>query len=354
MTEQVSSTNLYIRGLSKEYSDEDLVKLCKRFGTIISTKAILDKNTTLCRGYGFVDFENPGDAQQAVATLQAEGILAQFAKLPQQEQDPTNLYFSGLPRDYDEKMLENLVKQYGRIVSSRVIRNNSGNSKGVGFCRMENREDCKKVIEVLDKAKLPGNSESITVKFADSGSSRRKLNRWKDFQEIQPYMYEAPPHLVPPNGVLGARGFPQGMLAPPYMTGAQVHGYQVPGVSSHNWQSPAYYMQPANTIPGGGQVESVLTAQMGQLQISGTGYSHQQHPAQFHIPPSQYGGGGWALSHATPSGLPHGQEHSTEHHGSGEIKSHHIQVISSGNSEHNDDSPHGPKAPVHMYYPNTV
>ena len=41
---------------------------------------------------------------------------------------------------------------------------------------MENREDCKKVIEVLDKAKLQGNTESITVKFADSGSSRRKLS----------------------------------------------------------------------------------------------------------------------------------------------------------------------------------
>ena len=34
-------------------------------------------------GYGFVDFENPADAQNAVASLQAEGILAQFAKLPQ-------------------------------------------------------------------------------------------------------------------------------------------------------------------------------------------------------------------------------------------------------------------------------
>ena len=36
---------------------------------------------------------------------------------------------------------------------------------------MENREDCKKVIEVLEKAKL-----NITVKFADSGSSRRKAS----------------------------------------------------------------------------------------------------------------------------------------------------------------------------------
>ena len=46
----------------------------------------------------------------------------------------------------------------------------------VSTFRMENREDCKKVIEVLDKAKLAGNSDSITVKFADSGSSRRKLS----------------------------------------------------------------------------------------------------------------------------------------------------------------------------------
>lgn len=79
-----------------------------------------------------MDFENPTDAQNAVTCLQAEGVLAQFAKLPQvyllspiiafaftlasllkintftfifqQEQDPTNLYFSGLPREYDEKV----------------------------------------------------------------------------------------------------------------------------------------------------------------------------------------------------------------------------------------------------------
>ena len=46
---------------------------------------------------------------------------------------------------------------------------------------MENREDCKKVIEVLDKAKLTGTSENITVKFADSGTSRRKQSMlyWK-------------------------------------------------------------------------------------------------------------------------------------------------------------------------------
>lgn len=34
-------------------------------------------------GYGFVDFESPADALKAVQALQASGVLAQFAKVPQ-------------------------------------------------------------------------------------------------------------------------------------------------------------------------------------------------------------------------------------------------------------------------------
>ena len=36
---------------------------------------------------------------------------------------------------YGLQLLENLVQPYGKIISSRVIRNTSGSSKGVGFCR---------------------------------------------------------------------------------------------------------------------------------------------------------------------------------------------------------------------------
>lgn len=52
-----------------------------RYGTIISTKAILDKNTNKCKGYGFVDFESPQAAESAVKALQLQGIQAQMAKV---------------------------------------------------------------------------------------------------------------------------------------------------------------------------------------------------------------------------------------------------------------------------------
>ncbi len=89
------------------------------------------------------------------------------------------------------------MQPYGRIITKRVI-TNGGVCKGVGFCRwvwsvggghsffypqflcvcvctyrMENVEVCKKVIEMLDKANLPGTTEGIMVKFADANHRRK-------------------------------------------------------------------------------------------------------------------------------------------------------------------------------------
>uniref|UniRef100_A0A671N683 RNA-binding motif, single-stranded-interacting protein 1-like n=1 Tax=Sinocyclocheilus anshuiensis TaxID=1608454 RepID=A0A671N683_9TELE len=142
--EQLSKTNLYIRGLPPGTTDHDLVKLCQPYGKIVSTKAILDKTTNKCKGYGFVDFDSPVSAQKAVAALKTNGVQAQMAK--QQEQDPTNLYLSNLPVSMDEQELENLLKPFGPVVSTRILRDTNGVSRGVGFARMESTEKCDAVI----------------------------------------------------------------------------------------------------------------------------------------------------------------------------------------------------------------
>ncbi|KAL6087869.1 hypothetical protein STEG23_032864, partial [Scotinomys teguina] len=142
--DQLSKTNLYIRGLPPNTTDQDLVKLCQPYGKIVSTKAILDKTTNKCKGYGFVDFDSPAAAQKAVSALKASGVQAQMAK--QQEQDPTNLYISNLPLSMDEQELENMLKPFGQVISTRVLRDSSGTSRGVGFARMESTEKCEAVI----------------------------------------------------------------------------------------------------------------------------------------------------------------------------------------------------------------
>uniref|UniRef100_A0A669CKH8 RNA binding motif, single stranded interacting protein n=1 Tax=Oreochromis niloticus TaxID=8128 RepID=A0A669CKH8_ORENI len=178
LVEQLSKTNLYIRGLPPATTDQDLIKLCQPYGKIVSTKAILDKNTNQCKGYGFVDFDSPAAAQKAVASLKASGVQAQMAK--QQEQDPTNLYISNLPVSMDEQELENMLKPFGHVISTRILRDANGLSRGVGFARMESTEKCDVVIQNFNGKFLktpPGMtapSEPLLCKFADGGQKKRQ------------------------------------------------------------------------------------------------------------------------------------------------------------------------------------
>uniref|UniRef100_A0A023GC16 Putative rna-binding protein elav/hu rrm superfamily n=1 Tax=Amblyomma triste TaxID=251400 RepID=A0A023GC16_AMBTT len=152
--DQLSKTNLYIKGLTHTTTDKDLLNLCAPYGNIISTKAILDKDTNKCKGYGFVDFESPLAAEKAVKALQAQGVQAQMAK--QQEQDPTNLYMANLPLYMVEQDLEQLLQAHGSVISTRILRDNSAQSRGVGFARMESKEKCEQIIATFNGKVLAG------------------------------------------------------------------------------------------------------------------------------------------------------------------------------------------------------
>lgn len=169
--EQLSKTNLYIKGLNADTSDNDLFSLCNSYGSIVSTKAILDKNTNKCKGYGFVDFETPAAAEVAVVELQKQGILVHMAK--QQEADPTNLYIVNLPQMMTENELENLLRPYGQVVSTRILINQNRQPRGVGFARMETKEQCDAIIAELNGQVVKGSKEPLLVKFADGASKKR-------------------------------------------------------------------------------------------------------------------------------------------------------------------------------------
>uniref|UniRef100_A0A1A8MXK9 RNA binding motif, single stranded interacting protein 1 n=1 Tax=Nothobranchius pienaari TaxID=704102 RepID=A0A1A8MXK9_9TELE len=138
----------------------------------------MDKTTNKCKGYGFVDFDSPAAAQKAVAALKSTGVQAQMAK--QQEQDPTNLYISNLPLCMDEQELENMLKHFGQVISTRILRDSGGVSRGVGFARMESTEKCEAVIShfngkfIKTPAGVPAPPEPLLCKFADGGQKKRQ------------------------------------------------------------------------------------------------------------------------------------------------------------------------------------
>lgn len=221
-SDHLSRTNLYIRGLPANTSDENLFEMCSKFGHILSTKAIADKATGLCKGYGFVEFENAEMAEVAVKELTKSGIQAQMARVSpshssnyhhrhhgnhhthssnhqqhhnnsinsnsgsntsgQQHNfsnnnnsaDPTNLYIANLPPNMSEQELENLLSTYGPVVSTRILRDQDNVPRGVGFARMESRDKCEQIIEQLNGRPYKVWMEPLLVKFADSGRLKKR------------------------------------------------------------------------------------------------------------------------------------------------------------------------------------
>ncbi|XP_077616879.1 RNA-binding motif, single-stranded-interacting protein 3 isoform X8 [Crocuta crocuta] len=294
--EQLSKTNLYIRGLPPGTTDQDLIKLCQPYGKIVSTKAILDKNTNQCKGYGFVDFDSPAAAQKAVASLKANGVQAQMAK--QQEQDPTNLYISNLPISMDEQELENMLKPFGHVISTRILRDANGVSRGVGFARMESTEKCEVVIQHFNGKYLktppgiPAPSEPLLCKFADGGQKKRQ-NQSKYTQNGRPWPREGEAGMAltydptaaiqngfysSPYSIATNRMIPQTSLTP-FIAASPVSTYQV---QSTSWMPhPPYVMQPTGAVitptmdhPMSMQPANMmgpLTQQMNHLSLGTTG-----------------------------------------------------------------------------------
>jgi len=276
--EQLSETNLYVRGLLPDTTDKDLVQLCQQYGKIISTKAIIDQTTGKCKGYGFVDYETAEAASAAVKGLTSTGVQAQMAK--QQEQDSTNLYIANLPPHIGEAELEALFAQHGPVISTRILRDTNGNSRGVGFARMETKDKCEAVIQEFNGTHIQGCKEPITAKFADGGNKKKLLShnrQWAD-RSLESLSYSPYDHITfSPNGLAPGlvsplcNGFPRYAVAT-----SSLNNFHVPS-SAGSWiPYPCFTVLPTSIHPGGALLDpSVLpqlSAQMNHLQLSPQSY----------------------------------------------------------------------------------
>merc|ERR1712110_695597 len=61
--------NLYIKNIAETVTDKQLEELFAQFGEIVSTKIMVNEDTGVKRGFGFVCFKNPDDARKAITQM---------------------------------------------------------------------------------------------------------------------------------------------------------------------------------------------------------------------------------------------------------------------------------------------
>jgi RNA recognition motif-containing protein len=61
--------NLYVSNLSFNVTEESLIRLFSKFGTVTSAKIIKDRETQQSRGFAFVEMSSESEGKEAIASL---------------------------------------------------------------------------------------------------------------------------------------------------------------------------------------------------------------------------------------------------------------------------------------------
>ncbi|KAG8315782.1 RNA-binding motif, single-stranded-interacting protein 1 [Homalodisca vitripennis] len=222
----------------------------------------------------------------------------------QQEQDPTNLYIANLPSQYKETDLDNMLSKYGQVVSTRILRDPDGVSKGVGFARMESKEKCELIISTFNNHMVQGSKEPLLVKFADGGQKKRSPFRndnrmWREATEAlcaQGGHVTYDPTGLTQNGVAAQHMIPaynpryatQPLTTYPLHTQAhwpmQYVMHPPPHLTQVDNHGVLQMMQDPSTMQY--NVIPQLTTQMHTLQLTTPPYIAGAHPYPFYSAPS--------------------------------------------------------------------
>ncbi|KAK5117391.1 hypothetical protein LTR62_006009 [Meristemomyces frigidus] len=195
---QRGETNVYIRGLLPETTDQMLENWGQRFGDIKSSKSIIDMNTGLCKGFGFVKYHNYEDAENCIRGFHYLGYEVSFAresfysKLKTfSDELNTNLYVSNLPKSMNEHELANLFAPH-TVCSSRILRDKNGHGRGVGFARFDSRESCEEVIRTFNNHPIKCSDEDlqIQIRYADTQEQKSLKQQTQAARQFRSAEYE--------------------------------------------------------------------------------------------------------------------------------------------------------------------
>ena len=82
------SKKLFVGGLSWGTNDEQLKTAFSTFGTVTDAKVILDRDSGRSRGFGFVSFDDPAAAQQAIQEMDGQELDGRVIRVNEAQEKP--------------------------------------------------------------------------------------------------------------------------------------------------------------------------------------------------------------------------------------------------------------------------
>jgi len=264
-------TNVYVKNLADEISDEKLFELFAPFGKITSHKVAVGEDGK-SKGFGFVAFEEAAQAEEAVMALnnlemngkqlyvgraqkkgerQAE-LKKKFDMMKMERIHRThgvNLYIKNLDDSIDDERLRKEFSDYGNITSAKVMMDD-GRSRGFGFVCFNLPDEATRAVTEMNGRILV--SKPLYVALAQRREDRKaqlasqymdRIAKIRMQGGVHP-MYQANPaaNYYMPSGVPAVPGQTQGRFFPP----------AIPMRTNTRWNAPSQIRSQAAFMQAGG------------------------------------------------------------------------------------------------------
>jgi polyadenylate-binding protein len=245
-----NTTNLFVKNIPEHFDQDDLKGLFVPFGAITSCVVMKDPATGVSRRFGFVNFVTAADADKAITELDqyrvdgarlivnraqnkrnmiGNGYSQRSYDYPPATEGSSaprrapavNVYVKHLDRDVDENALCDAFESFGTIVSAKIVRETSGESKGFGFLVFSHPDEAAAAVTGMNGKTVGTHPVYVALShhnerrgprhFASSGSSGG------DYYNQYPYGMVQAAYMQPQmySSGYGYMGYPQ-QYAEPY------------------------------------------------------------------------------------------------------------------------------------------
>ncbi|KAL8166986.1 hypothetical protein V2J09_008485 [Rumex salicifolius] len=159
-------SEVFIGGLPKDVSEEDLRDLCEPLGEICEIKLMKNKDTGENKGYAFVAFQTKEIAQKAIEEMKNKEFKGKSLRCSLSE-SKHRLFVGNIPKAWSEEQFKQTIHDVGpgaEIIDLKQDALNPGRNRGFAFIEYYNNACADYARQKMSNGnfKLDGNTPTVT------------------------------------------------------------------------------------------------------------------------------------------------------------------------------------------------
>jgi RNA recognition motif-containing protein len=184
-------TNVFVAGLPVDFDECRLRALFATYGEIFSCKIMVDIDSGISKGFGFVRYNTPADAAKAIDAMNGKKLNAQvpralYVTLAQHDGTPTiseceRIYVRNIPPHVTDAVLQRFFEVHGEVLECKVLRhpapegsNTEGPSRGVAFVHFRTVQAAQAAVNAAQGSRPFGTADKpLMARFAESHEARQ-------------------------------------------------------------------------------------------------------------------------------------------------------------------------------------